>query len=255
MADDVRTLRKKVDFLEVRISLLENQLSRALELAVRDPGDPESTVVKSRVILEKVTKELYAKLGMELPKKAIELGGMINNNQFTNQLPARIVLRMNSVREYSNLGAHDKGPVTASDALDCLNCLVEILTWYCEEHLGGGVQYPRERRGTAGSSASLPGRFAKRPWVITAVTGIALIATSVAFLLARRLATTPTPEPIRLQTLIAPNATPGPRDTPVPQATAPQHKAPRETAKAQLAKVRALEKRIPATSLSPNTRE
>jgi hypothetical protein len=64
---------------------------------------------------------------------------MLNNNQFTRNLPPRIVLRMNSVREYGNIGAHDKGPVTMSDAIDCLKCLVEVLDWYSDEYLDEAV--------------------------------------------------------------------------------------------------------------------
>lgn len=135
MRTDIDLLKEKIDSLELKMSTLESQLTRAIELISKDPTDPESTIVKSRVILEKVTKEIYSKIGIEIPKKGTDLGGLLNNNQFTRKLPPRIVLRMNSVREYGNLGAHDKGPVSMSDAIDCLKCLVEILDWYCEEYL------------------------------------------------------------------------------------------------------------------------
>ena len=152
MADSINKLGSKIKFLELKVSILENQLTRALDLVARDPGDPESTIVKSRVILEKVTKDIYSKTGVELPKKATELGGMINNNQFTKKLPPRIVLRMNSVREFGNLGAHDKGPVSTSDAIDCLNCLVEILDWYCETYIG--ENYPQSKNDFLGEHPS-----------------------------------------------------------------------------------------------------
>ncbi|RLB68924.1 MAG: hypothetical protein DRH07_11780 [Deltaproteobacteria bacterium] len=139
MINDINALQKKIKALELRVTIFENQLMRALELVSRDPSEPESTIVKCRVILEKIIKDIYSRIELEIPKKAIELGGLLNNNQFTRNLPSRIVVRMNSVREFGNLGAHDKGLVTKSDAIDCLKCMVEILEWYCHEFLGDEI--------------------------------------------------------------------------------------------------------------------
>jgi len=136
MSAEIRSLQKKIKALELRVTIFENQLMRALELVSRDPSEPESTIVKCRVILEKIIKDIYSRIGLEISKKAIELGGLLNNNQFTRNLPPRIVVRMNSVRGFGNLGAHDKGIVTRTDAIDCLNCMVEILEWYCHAFLG-----------------------------------------------------------------------------------------------------------------------
>jgi hypothetical protein len=152
MTENIKDLKTKIEHLELKVSILENQLIRALDLVANSPGDPESTIVKSRVILEKVTKDLYTKVGVEIPKKATELGGMINNNQFTNKLPSRIVLRMNSVREFGNLGAHDKGPVSESDAIDCIKCLIEVLEWYCETYIDQKVS---EKGGGKGAVETL----------------------------------------------------------------------------------------------------
>lgn len=164
MNEDIGRLKSKVRDLEARVAFLENQLSVSVDLIARSPSDPESSIVKCRVLLERVVKDLYGKLDVPLPGKAHELGALLNNSQFARLLPPRVVLRMNSVREYGNLGAHDKGPVTTSDALDCLNCMVEIVDWYCSEHRGveteqGAIRPQTHYRCTTGD----PTRFSVPP--------------------------------------------------------------------------------------------
>lgn len=133
-AHAISELKRKVELLETKIPLLCGQLNHSLLIVSTEPRDPGSTVVKCRVILEQIVKALYQKMQCNIPSRTHEeLGGMLNNSIFSNHIPHRILLRMHAVRAFSNLGAHDKGPITISDAYDCLQDLIQVLEWYFNE--------------------------------------------------------------------------------------------------------------------------
>lgn len=130
---DIKALRERAIRIEQTLSWLETDLSASARLLSDQPPDPKSALGKTRIAVERMTKRLYSKFGLPIPPKTKEeLGGMLNNNQFTRHLPRRIQAALETVRQYGNLGAHDAGPVREVDALVCLLVAQELSRWYGE---------------------------------------------------------------------------------------------------------------------------
>jgi formylglycine-generating enzyme required for sulfatase activity len=124
--------------------VLDELESRALKLAkeLADFGtelrlayaysdvDPASSLTKSRIVMEKLLLEVYAKEMGHEPKKPL-LGDMLADNQFTRKLERRILSRMNAIRDMGNLGPHGEA-VEAIDAVNVLDNLCTILDWYLQ---------------------------------------------------------------------------------------------------------------------------
>jgi hypothetical protein len=115
-------------------------------------SDAQSSLTKSRLIMEAVLVQVYQVEMDREPKKPL-LGDMLNDNQFTRKLGRRIVVRMNTVREMGNLGAHGL-TVAPDDAARALEDLCTVLEWYTARYLN---------RAQAASSAVLPTTNASRP--------------------------------------------------------------------------------------------
>lgn len=115
----------RIKRLEQRLDALSDQLNKAL-IYVED--DPQSSLTKSRTILEQILLNIY-KLEMNQEPKRIELGAILTDNQFTRKIDKRIVSRMNSIRDMCNLGVHGE-KVVSNDAKIVLDNLCEVLEWY-----------------------------------------------------------------------------------------------------------------------------
>ncbi len=120
--------------LENRLRRLEEAFeafSKDLHLAFQYmQPDAASSLTKSRVVLEKLIKQIYiAEMGRG-PKKPL-LGDMLADNQFTRKIDRRILSRMNAIRDLANLGAHGEH-VVANDATRALDDLAEVLDWYLQ---------------------------------------------------------------------------------------------------------------------------
>lgn len=125
------------DKIEVRIKhITENlpeyhdQLIFSLEYIDKDP---QSSLTKSRIVLEKTLNRIY-QLHFDKEPKKLEIGFILNDNQFTRLIDRRILSRMNSVRDMANLGAHGE-EVQPTDAKRVLDDLCEILNWFIQDHL------------------------------------------------------------------------------------------------------------------------
>ena len=126
-----------LDKIEVRIKhITENlpeyhdQLIFSLEYIDKDP---QSSLTKSRIVLEKTLNRIY-QLHFDKEPKKLEIGFILNDNQFTRFIDRRILSRMNSVRDMANLGAHGE-EVQPTDAKRVLDDLCEILNWFIQDHL------------------------------------------------------------------------------------------------------------------------
>lgn len=100
--------------------------------------DPQSSLTKSRIVLEKTLNRIY-QLHFDKEPKKLEIGFILNDNQFTRFIDRRILSRMNSVRDMANLGAHGE-EVQPSDAKRVLDDLCEILNWFIQDYLKKGIE-------------------------------------------------------------------------------------------------------------------
>ena len=120
-----------------KLSLLSNQnLAEVLERAndLIEDNDPKASLTKSREALEGILHDVYVREMKEEPKR-IELGFMLNNNQFTRKVETRILKYINMVRDMGNMGPHSiQGKVEGKDAVRVLDCLVDIINWYLDRY-------------------------------------------------------------------------------------------------------------------------
>jgi Domain of unknown function (DUF4145) len=112
-------------------------------------SDPESSLTKCRVILEKLLKRLYVDEMHKEPSRPM-IGDMLSNKEFSAKIPRRILERMKRIRGIANLGPHDPGPhggdVDSRDAIGVMSVVLDVLEWYVinydlsgsqKEHVGG----------------------------------------------------------------------------------------------------------------------
>ncbi|MCP4884828.1 MAG: DUF4145 domain-containing protein, partial [Flavobacteriales bacterium] len=92
-------------------------------------SDPESSLAKSRTVLEKILIDSYTR-EMEFAPKAKTIEKIIGQSQFNQKIPKRIVTRIRTVQSMGNIGVHHDDEVTQKDAEDTLEILVVIFEWY-----------------------------------------------------------------------------------------------------------------------------
>ncbi len=119
------------DLIEKLSMLSAAELAEILDLANKYiNSDPKSSLTKSREALERIVLEIYKEEMKEEPKR-VELGFMLNNNQFTRKIDTRILKSMNYVRDMGNMGPHSlNGQVEEIDAVRVLDQLSDIINWY-----------------------------------------------------------------------------------------------------------------------------
>ena len=94
-------LQPKINELAEILPQFEERLNKAYEYV---KSDPNSSLMKTRVILEMVVIDLWLKLTDHKNKR--ELSAMISDRQFGKKVERRILARMHSIRAMSNLGVH-----------------------------------------------------------------------------------------------------------------------------------------------------
>lgn len=125
MADTQETFFKRIDVLEPHIAYLGGYLREALLYLSRDP---QSSLTKSRIVLEKILFQILNDLLGRSPKRPM-IASMLEERQLLEKIPRRILNRMNSIREMSNLGPHGEH-VTQADASRVMADLLDVLEWY-----------------------------------------------------------------------------------------------------------------------------
>jgi hypothetical protein len=98
--------------------------------------DAASSLVKARMVMEKVVVQLFTAEMGHAPKKPL-LGDMLSDNQFTRKVERRILARINSIRDMGNLGPHGEY-VEPSDATRVLEDLCLVLDWYSQRSASAG---------------------------------------------------------------------------------------------------------------------
>lgn len=126
--EEFSNLSKQIFSLEKRVDNLTDYLKSALNYL---SSDPQSSLTKCRIVLEKILTTLYIhEMGKE-PIKAM-IGNILSDKDFAAKIPPRIKARMNFIREISNLGPHG-GEVQIEDANHVLADTLYLVDWYISQ--------------------------------------------------------------------------------------------------------------------------
>jgi hypothetical protein len=90
MNDEHKALADRIAAVETRVAEIASYLRSALQYL---STDPQSSLTKSRVVLEKVLLSLYRTAMKKEPPRPM-IGDMLSDKNFTASIPKRIVARM-----------------------------------------------------------------------------------------------------------------------------------------------------------------
>lgn len=125
----LKILEEKVEKIGKNLKELYVDFSNAFNYI---QSDPNGSLNKSRIVLEKILIDIFVKeMGVSPRKKMI--AEILRDNQFTRKIDRRILSRMHSIRDMANLGTHGE-LVNDEDAIDVLESLCRILKWYFEKY-------------------------------------------------------------------------------------------------------------------------
>jgi hypothetical protein len=122
--DEMEALGESIAPLEDRLPGLADDLRSAVAYLI---SDPQSSLTKARISLEKALLARYRKVMKKEPKQ-VAVGQMLHDQAFTASIPRRVLAWMNAVREMSNLGAHGD-EVDPTDAARAMQDLIKVLEW------------------------------------------------------------------------------------------------------------------------------
>src|SRR5579859_319239 len=129
MSAEFKALADRVAALEAHVAGLASYLQASLGNV---SSDPQNSLTKSRVVLEKLLRPLYlAHMKKDPPGPMI--GNMLGDKAFTAKIDSRIIVRMNAIKDMGNLGTHGC-KVDASDAIRVMRDLLDVLEWYVANH-------------------------------------------------------------------------------------------------------------------------
>lgn len=118
-------LSKQIQTLVKKIDNLADYLQSALSYL---DSDPQSSLTKCRIVLEKILNRIYFyEMGKEHNKGMI--GRILSDKDFSSKVPSRIRARMNFIREITNSGTHGED-VFEEDAIRVLQEIIFIVEWY-----------------------------------------------------------------------------------------------------------------------------
>ena len=125
MNSEYKQLPEQIAILEKKIESLAVYLKSALTYLY---SDPQSSLTKCRIVLEKMLNSVYFREMAKEPHKGM-IGNILFDKEFSDKIPSRIRARMNFVREITNIGTHG-GEITGEDASRVLQDIVLITEWY-----------------------------------------------------------------------------------------------------------------------------
>lgn len=122
-------LSKQIEILERKVESLADYLKSALSYL---DSDPQSSLTKCRIVLEKMLNSVYFhEMGKE-PNKGM-IGNILFDKEFASKIPSRIRARMNFIREITNSGTHGED-VAGEDAVRVLQEIIIITEWYVSNY-------------------------------------------------------------------------------------------------------------------------
>ncbi|MDY0062903.1 MAG: DUF4145 domain-containing protein, partial [Myxococcota bacterium] len=152
MEESLAGLAQRVQQLEQRLLEQDPALRRALEY-VQD--DPKASLNKSRMVLERIVKEVYRRELGEDPRKR-SIGEILSSKPFRDKVSSRVLKWMGVVQDWGNQGSHADGvSIYADDARVALEALAQVLGWYCDEYRK--CTAGQERASSAAPGVTFPG--------------------------------------------------------------------------------------------------
>ena len=123
--DEIKPLSDRISRIETFLAELSVYLHASLDYVA---SDPQSSLTKCRIVLEKVLRCIYAQEMQRQPTGAM-VGNILSDKDFVGRLPRRMLARMNAIRDIANLGPHG-GEVESGDAVRAVRDLVDVLEWF-----------------------------------------------------------------------------------------------------------------------------
>lgn len=118
--------------------ILAEKLPQLAEIATFSENyvytDPQSSIAKSRLFIEKLTKILYKAYKIEIDSSQ-SLVDWLSNPDFKAVVPNVILYKIHSIRKSANIVVHG-GTVSSNNALSVLLELYEISKWCAAVLLG-----------------------------------------------------------------------------------------------------------------------
>lgn len=128
---DKHTLEKRIKSLEKKSEDFDKILHLSLFYL---ESDPESSLSKTRTVLEKILIDCFIKeMGIPPKKKTIEL--IIGNTQFQRSIPKDILVAIRTVQGYGNIGVHHSTIVNSKTAYKAIFELIDVMEWYIEKYI------------------------------------------------------------------------------------------------------------------------
>lgn len=94
--------------------------------------DPQASLNKVRIILEKIIRKVYAhEVGEE--RDELMIGAALRDPLLRNAIERRILSRMNAIRSMSYLAVHGEH-VTPKDAMQSIDNLCDVMEWYINKY-------------------------------------------------------------------------------------------------------------------------
>jgi len=117
--------------------------------------DPKASLNKSRMVLERIVKEVYRRELGEDPRKR-SIGEILSSKPFRDKVSSRVLKWMGVVQDWGNQGSHADGvSIYADDARVALEALAQVLGWYCDEYRK--CTAGQERASSTAPDAAFPG--------------------------------------------------------------------------------------------------
>lgn len=127
--DKIAVLENRINELEGHFNLLSENFRQAFDYT---HSDPQSSLTKVRIILEKIVFDIYqSEMKIEPGEKSI--GEILREEKFKKRITPNILSRINSIRTMSNIATHGN-EVTVNDAIDTLENLCEVFEWYLKRY-------------------------------------------------------------------------------------------------------------------------
>ena len=100
--DEIKPLSDRISRIETFLAELSVYLHASLDYVA---SDPQSSLTKCRIVLEKVLRCIYAQEMLRQPTGAM-VGNILSDKDFVGRLPRRMLARMNAIRDIANLGRY-----------------------------------------------------------------------------------------------------------------------------------------------------
>ena len=139
-------LLEQIEKLEDEIQILKGDMRKAYQYS---KDDPKGALYKTRIITEKIVKEMYDKEMNEPPPKQAMLGDDLNEADpknrngvrkvdFLKKIDAPVKLQLIYLQKMGNFGSHDQKEqdqqLQPRQVISTLNTLCDVIEWFIEKY-------------------------------------------------------------------------------------------------------------------------